>query len=343
MMNQDFFLPLIFNGMKILIAFNGNIPVTKYGGIERVTWYLGKGLADLGHKVTFLVRKGSKCDFADILTINEEKNILDQIPDQIDVVHFQFTPPNIDEIRKPYVITCHGNTYQESIFNINTIFVSKNHAERYGSESFVYNGLDWNDYLKPDLNLQRSYFHFLGKGAWHVKNLKGAIDVIKGTKSERLEVLGGHRFNLKMGFRFTFSRRIGFHGMIGGSKKDALLNRSKGLIFPVIWHEPFGLALIESLYFGCPVFATPYGSIPEIVNKDVGFLSCEKEKLIQAIEGAGSYSKKKCHQLAAEMFNSRKMALSYLEKYEQVMSNKTLNKVPPAIKYPKQGKFLEWK
>ena len=39
------------------------------------------------------------------------------------------------------------------------------------------------------------------------------------------------------------------------------------------WHEPFGIALIEALYFGCPVFGTPYGSLPEIVEEGVqGFL-----------------------------------------------------------------------
>ena len=48
---------------------------------------------------------------------------------------------------------------------------------------------------------------------------------------------------------------------------SSLLNASRGLIFPVRWHEPFGLAVIESLYFGCPVFATPYGALPELVQE----------------------------------------------------------------------------
>ena len=37
------------------------------------------------------------------------------------------------------------------------------------------------------------------------------------------------------------------------SEKGEILNSSKGLVFPVLWHEPFGLAIIESLYYGCPV------------------------------------------------------------------------------------------
>ena len=61
--------------------------------------------------------------------------------------------------------------------------------------------------------------------------------------------------------------------MVGGNKKNRLLQHSKGLIFPVKWDEPFGLAITESLYCGCPVFGTPYGSLPELVPSDVGFLA----------------------------------------------------------------------
>ncbi|MBX9724388.1 MAG: hypothetical protein K2X81_23465, partial [Candidatus Obscuribacterales bacterium] len=67
----------------------------------------------------------------------------------------------------------------------------------------------------PDLLRKRNKFHFLGKAAWSVKNVAGAIDVIKATKNEELMVLGGHRLNLKMGFRFTLSSRIQFYGMVG--------------------------------------------------------------------------------------------------------------------------------
>ena len=134
----------------------------------------------------------------------------------------------------------------------------------------MHNGLDWNDYSTPELMKSRNYFHFLGNAAWRVKNVSGAINVIKKTKTQRLKVLGGVRFNFKMGMRFTFSTKVGFEGMVGGQTKFDLLNGSKGLIFPVKWHEPFGLAIIESLYFGCPVFGTPYGSLPELVTSDFG-------------------------------------------------------------------------
>ena len=83
------------------------------------------------------------------------------------------------------------------------------------------------------------------------------------------------------------------------------------------WHEPFGLAIIESLYYGCPVVGTPYGSLPELVNKQIGFLSIHKSELLQALENIQAFDSVLCHETALENFNSRKMAMAYLEKYSR--------------------------
>ncbi|MBP6385561.1 MAG: glycosyltransferase [Pseudarcicella sp.] len=328
--------------MNILLALNSTIPVQHYGGTERVVWYLGKELVKLGHKVTLLVKFGSFCEFAKVIYLDDTKSIKDQIPADIDIIHFHYEPIGMNEISKPYVITFHGNVNSPFETNLNTIFVSKNHAARFGSKSYVYNGLDWDDYSKPNLSQKREYFHFLGKAAWRVKNVKGAIDLIKNTRTEKLKVLGGKRFNFKMGLRFTFSPRISFEDNVGGKSKDVFLNASKGLIFPVRWHEPFGLAITESLFFGCPVFGTPYGSLPEIVNSEVGFLSNSQSELQIAVENSNQFNPKTCFEYASEVFNSKIMALSYLEKYNKVISNEKLNSIAPKIQIVQKEKFLEW-
>jgi glycosyltransferase involved in cell wall biosynthesis len=268
--------------------------------------------------------------------------IAEQIPENTDIIHFNFLPRDIDKIAKPYVITIHRNYNDYRELNKNSIFVSKNHANRYGSESYVYNGLDWDDYIKPDLKAKREYYHFLGNAAWRVKNVRGAIEIIKKIKKEHLKVLGGYRFNFKMGLRLTLSPRVNFYGIVGGEKKFKILNGSKGLIFPVRWHEPFGLAVIESLYSGCPVFATPYGSLPELVKNDVGYLSNSLNLLANALENNEKYSRKICHEYAVENFNSEIMAKSYLEKYQKVLANEVLNDTLPKLKEIQTVKFLEW-
>lgn len=328
--------------MRILIVDRGFIPVHLYGGTERVIWGLGKELVRLGHKVTFLVKEGSHCPFAPVLPIDENKPILEQISNDYDIVHFNFPPENIESFRLPYIITMHGNPDSTVVLDRNTVFVSENHAHRYGSTSYVHNGLDWSEYQQPNLDINRKYFHFLGNAAWRVKNVVGAIDIIKKTKTERLKVLGGVRFNFKMGLRFTFSPKVSFAGMVGGKQKYDLLNGSKGLIFPVRWHEPFGLAIIESLYYGCPVFGTTYGSLPELVTNDVGYLSNSKEELTKAVLNSADYSKKYCNEYAREQFSNKQMTAEYLKKYEQVLNKEYLNPTNPKLEKVADTKFLEW-
>jgi len=329
--------------MKILIVNASVIPAHLYGGTERVIWGLGKELVKLGHQVTYLVKLGSYCDFASVLYIDESKPIIEQVSNDYDIVHFNFRPENVEKLDIPYIITMHGNSNDFSELDLNTVFVSKNHASRYNSNSYVYNGLDWSEYTTPELKNNRNYFHFLGKAAWRVKNVRGAIDIIKKIKGENLKVLGGVRFNINMGIRLTFSTKVGFEGMVGGDKKYRLLNGSKGLIFPVRWHEPFGLAIIESLYYGCPVFGTPYGSLPELVKEDVGFLSDKSDEIVKEIANIDNYSRQRCHEYALNEFNSNKMALAYLKKYEQVILGEKLNAIPPKLLKLQEQKFLDWK
>lgn len=325
--------------MHILIADNGRIPAEKYGGTERVIWYLGKELNQLGHKVTYLVKEGSSCPFAQVIEFNPDKHLNEQIPNDVEIAHFHYQPN--EDLKCPVLYTNHGNRNSTDPFHINTVFVSENHARRYGSAAYVHNGLYWNDYGRPEFESTKKHFHFLGNAAWKVKNVKGAIDLIKSCKNEHLAVIGGNRFNFRMGMRFTFHPRISFYGMIGGEKKIKLIKQSKGLIFPVRWHEPFGLAIIESMYFGKPVFATPYGAIPELMTDETGFLSNNSEILKEAILRHDEYSASHIHQYAADNFNSKKMAENYLNFYYKVLNDEAINANTPILIEP-SSKYLDW-
>ncbi len=326
--------------MHILIVHDQIIPVIGYGGTERVIWGLAKSLQALGHQVSFLVPKGSSCPFANILIWNPHEALESQIPADVDVVHLNNSSGV--NLKKPYVITMHGNPEKPILLDKNSIFVSQNHAKRYGSNSFVHNGLDWAEYGKPDLFRKREHLHFLGKAAWRVKNVRGAIDTVLKTPSEKLAVLGGNRLNIKMGFRMTWSSRIQFYGTVGGKQKIDLVTRSKGLLFPVRWHEPFGLAITESLYFGCPIFATPYGSLAELVPKEFGFLSTQADELANAIVHASDFNKENCHAYARDVFDSKSMALKYLTAYESVLNGHNLHEKAPQQMESNPPKFLPW-
>ena len=312
--------------MNIAIVHNGKIPVTEYGGIERVIWCLGYELVKLGHKVTFVVKAGSECPFADVKSINPLISINNHIPENIDFVHLHFMPA--ENIEFPHLITIHGNLPRETVFPPNANFVSKNHAKRFGADAFVYNGLNWDDYIPPDFASKGDYVHFLGKAAWRVKNVSGAINIARKNKTE-IKILGGTRFNVKMGLRFTTSKWATFYGMVGGVGKMELLKHSKALIFPVLWHEPFGLAIIESLFYGCPVLGTKYGSLPELISDETGFLSNNQQELTDSFKIIDTYNRKICHEYAAGIFNSGIMTKNYLLLYERILNGEKINKNVP--------------
>lgn len=329
--------------MHILITDHNKLPEHKYGGTQRVIWDLGSELVKMGHKVTYLIKEGSYCDFADILILDTTKPLYQQIPDNIDIVHYNFEIPQEDlsQFKKPYLFTMHGNIGSNRPLPINTVFVSQNHAERYGSTTFVYNGLNWDLYPKPNLSQKRSYYHFLGRANWKVKNMNGAC-VIADKANEKLVIMGGNRWNytnLKRSFKFMMSPNIQFKGMVDNTAKMQIMNNSKGLFFPVRWHEPFGLAIIESLYAGCPVFATPYGSLKELVPPEVGLLSSFSDELAATIKHS-SFSPKICHEYAADNFNSRVMAEAYLKYYKKVLEGNKLNTESPRLKEPNALKLL---
>lgn len=309
--------------MNVLIVCKGTLPPATYGGTERVVWSLIKALHQQGHGVYILNPEPVQCPWATCIIQQPNLSIDDQVPPEVDVVHFHVGGSCT---QKPYVITRHGNSTANKENDPNSIFVSQKHAQNHGCEAFVHNGLDWSDYRQPNLdpNQRIDRYHFLGKAAWRLKNVQGAIDITKKA-SVALDVLGGHRLNFKMGFRFTLDRHVKFHGMVNNLEKCNILEHSKGLIFPVTWEEPFGLAIIESLFMGAPVFATPYGSLPELVNaSEFGVLSHIEDELVEAIKH-GSYSPTLCHEYAQDTFNHISMAKAYLDMYEKVLNGEKLN------------------
>jgi hypothetical protein len=96
--------------MHILIASSATIPVYAYGGTERVLWDLAEALIKLGHRVTLMAKRGSSCPFAPVIEINPDQDLRQQIPADVDIVHFHLRPDfDMEETGRPYVFTQHGN------------------------------------------------------------------------------------------------------------------------------------------------------------------------------------------------------------------------------------------
>ena len=323
--------------MHVVQVIDRVIPALKYGGTERVVWWLSRQLAAMGHTVTILASPGSFCNFASVLPLNPRKSLDEQVPEGADVIHLHDDRPSSNKI--PTLRTFHGNARKGGSMSENTVFISADQARRHGGCVYVYNGLDLQEYGQPDWSTRREHLVFLAKAAWKVKNVKDAIYIAR--KAGRpLAVAGGYRLNFKMGFRFTLDPNARFLGMVDHAQKQKILNRSLALLFPVKWHEPFGLALIESLYYGNPVFGTPFGSLPEIVSAEVGFLSKSRSELIRQVRQLERFDRRGCHEYVGDRFSSKAMASNYLEQYEKVCNGRTLHENRPSWPDPEEPKYL---
>ncbi|NMH66693.1 glycosyltransferase family 4 protein [Shewanella salipaludis] len=314
--------------MKILhvLLSKLSLPPLNYGGTERVVWALAKAQEAQGHQVRFLWGAADNLP-ANAAVFDKSVPIEQQIGDWPDLVHFH--RPYQGDLAIPYICTEHGNAEGQREYGQNTVFLSRRHAENHNATCFVHNGLDWADYGEPELTHPGDYFHFLGKAKWPIKNLVGAVAVAR-LADVKMKVIGGHRLNFSRKFYFYPDTKLDFVGMVGGEKKNALIRRSRGLIFPVRWHEPFGLALIESLYLGTPVFGSPYGALPEIVtSSELGKLSLDYRELADAVANVGRYDRAHCHEYARENFNHFRMAGGYQACYERVLDGESLNATAP--------------
>ncbi len=324
---------------------------------ERAMVALGGALQGMGHVVTYLVQPGSEpINGMATLPLHADKPLEEQIPDGVDLVHFHCTPPD-QAISLPNLSTLYDHLPPGASTSPNTVFVSADQARRHGSSVFVHPGLNWDAYGPLLLGHSRPYCHFIGDATWPEQNVRSAID-IAGKAGVRLHVIGGTRFSFRREWRFTLSPNVRFHGDLHPEGRYALMNQSRALLHPVRWPEPFSLAAIESLYFGCPVIGTPTGGLYELIHpsfslrqtegnwngrvdaiySDWGCLSFRTSELIEAVRNVRAFDSHDCHEYARERFSSVQTASAYLVLYERVLQGEWLHdKAPVGIHDDKWG------
>ncbi|TDJ06869.1 MAG: glycosyltransferase [Deltaproteobacteria bacterium] len=309
--------------MKILFNHPEVVPVQRYGGTERILYWLMKELVLLGHQVCLVGNYKSQVEKIGVELIPIDKNLSDwrlHIPGDVDVIHL-FISPHL-EFEQPLMVTLHGNGKVGEIFDKNTVFLSRNHAQNHGSKEFVYNGIDLAEYPVSTIrNKGWDKFLFLAKASWKVKNLKACIGACKAVK-KHLEVAGGRGFSL--------SSYINYNGIVDQDKKLELLNETDALLWPVRWNEPFGVAVIESMALGNPVISSKFGSLPELINEKTGIL-CDNYLDFESAVGLNenNFDPEYLRDYVENKFTAKIMAQNYLKYYERVDRGETLNPTNP--------------
>ena len=321
--------------MKIVFSHSAVLPVIGYGGIERILFWHMVELARMGHQVVLIGHVNSKVKQYGIELIamkGKAQEWTEQVPADADIIHLSYNykfPGNI-----PTIVTVHGNGKIGEVFDKNSVFVSKRHAEIHGSDQFIYNAIDLSEYpYQPKIKREWKNFLFLAKASWRVKNLKDAVLAARNSK-KHLHVAGGRWWGL--------SRYVHNHGIVGGVDKMKIIRSCDFMVFPVRWEEPFGIAVIEAMSQGLPVIGSPYGSLPELITKGVGFIAKNHFEMEALVSGDHSarFNPDTIRKHVEDNFAIKKHAESYVELYKKVISGETLNSTNPTYKLNKRAEDL---
>lgn len=168
---------------------------------------------------------------------------------------------------------------------------------------------------------KQDYLAFLGRIA-PVKGVHLAIEVAK--KAGLPLKIAGQIQPLYQGYwenkvkPAIDGKFVEFIGEVGMEEKNELLGHARAMLFPIQWHEPFGLVLVEAMACGTPVLAFSGGSVPEIVQEGIsGQISQTVDEMAEQAKTI-SIPAKTIRKYVEEEFSVQRMVNSYVELYEKL-------------------------
>ena len=196
---------LMASTLHVALYHPARLPVTRYGGTERVVVWLARGLVELGHRVTVLCSPGSAVPNLQVIPIPDEvttriggADLATYLPAGVDVLHAHVSlqrPPH----GVPFLWTFHGNGPVGDLFPAAAVGLSADHARRHGLTRWVHNGLDPAEYrFEPK---KHDYDLFLGR----LHSIKGWHWAVSGSRraGRSLVVAGGWRPTVRRDLRFV--------------------------------------------------------------------------------------------------------------------------------------------
>jgi glycosyltransferase involved in cell wall biosynthesis len=330
-----------------------SVPPKFYGGTERVVYTLAEELVNLGHDVT-LFASGDSVTRAELVSITEKSlrlmnKCVDHIaphmlmlekvfadPDRFDLIHFHIDHLQLPLIRRhgiPALSTFHGRLDIPDIVPLykefrDLAFSSISNSQR--------EPLSW-------LNWQETVYHGLIKETFHLRKKPGDYLAFLGRISPEKGVEHAIQIAKKAGMKLKIAAKVDdsdrkyfekeikpliadpfveYVGEVTEKQKDEFLGAAYATLFPVVWPEPFGLVMIESMACGTPVVAFRRGSVPEVMaDSRSGFIVSGVEEAVDAIKRLDSFDREKCRQFFEERYTSSRMARDYVKIYQRLIDH----------------------
>ena len=281
---------------------------------------MARGIAELGHEVFYLVRRGAEKTPPPGVTL-----VSSPIPDA-DILHIisDRDAELIEEreaSRKPWVATCHldlkARGLARSVSTENWIFVSRTLAQLFGRDRYVWNGIDPDEYIFSEA--KDDYLLFMSTMDWGTQ--KG-LDVVLSLSERlgfKLVVAGTGESYERIASVQDMCRKVNasYVGDVRGKEKAELLAGAKAFLFPTKVDEAFGLGMVEALMSGTPVICSDKGACPEIITSDVGFVCGDMDDYVAAVGRIAEISPRTCRDKAMRDYHYRRMSADYIVEYER--------------------------
>jgi len=335
--------------MRILLIMNPGLPVPPklYGGIERIVYLLAEEYTRLGHEVTLLAGPDSYCSGTTI-TFGENKanysrrekvkeigfvwKYLVKNHSKFDLIHnfgrlIYFLPVLNKKVRK--IMSYQREVSRRGIKMItglpakNLIFTGCSNycvstGNFAGKWATVYNTVDFSQYQLTENLPADAPLMFLGR----LEQIKGVHTAIKAAKATGNKLIIGGNIPQDERSLLYFKNeiepgidnaQIKYFGALNDEEKNYHLGKSKALLFPIEWDEPFGIVMIEAMACGTPVIGFNRGAVPEVIKDGVnGFIADDTENMVKQIDQLQQLDRKICRQSAEQKFNLTKIATDYL-------------------------------
>ncbi len=115
---------------------------------------------------------------------------------------------------------------------------------------------------------------------------------------------------------FLDGERIRYVGPVDDECKDAILGRSRALLMPVLWDEPFGIVMAEALACGTPVIGLRRGAVPEVIDDGItGFVCDSIDEMVTAVGRLTILDRLACRRTMEERFSDTALVSAFERLY----------------------------
>ena len=332
-----------------------SVPPQHYGGIESIVHLLTEALVERGHRVTLFATRTSQTearleascpsplrtrvgwDEYQYFELQQLSQVYRQ-QRQFDIIHFhdkcaslpwsQFLDtPTLHTLHYPFSVNNQaffGNFLQLPVINISE--AQKQAMSHLNYVDTIYNSIDLNRYPFCAHCQIPPYIAFLGRMAPE-KGPQFAIAIAKHTglplkMAGKIDLDEQEFFDSQLKPHID-GRQIQYLGEVSHDQKVALLAKAAVTVFPIIWDEPFGLVMLESMACGTPVIGMNCGSVPEIITDGKsGFICATINEFVEKIPAALQLSRRQCRQQVEQFFHPIRMVSQYERAYFRVIASR---------------------